>query len=254
MKRKNKKVPGFDEIIFENRNKEYGAYDLRKRYDSTTTVSILSGVGLYVLLTALFSFSSEKGEAFKGNEAFIIELTEPITPEPVQPVPQPPEALTKAIQNLAPVVSTDTADITNLPLTAEELVQTTKDGTVNDTSIYVEPTDPVTPVYNEPKIFVEEMPEYPGGIPELMKFISENISYPEDAITNNIQGRVILRFVVNTDGSVDRIQILRGIDTSLDNEAVRVVSTLPKFKPGKQQGVPVPVWFSLPVLFRLQNN
>ena len=70
MKRKNKKVPGFDEIIFENRNKEYGAYDLRKRYDSTTTVSILSGVGLSVPLTAAFSFSSEKGEAFKGNEAY----------------------------------------------------------------------------------------------------------------------------------------------------------------------------------------
>ena len=78
----------------------------------------------------------------------------------------------------------------------------------------------------EPFIVVEQMPEYPGGIPELMKYISENISYPQDAINNNIQGRVILKFVVNTDGSVDRIQVIRGIDASLDNEAIRVVKTL----------------------------
>ena len=254
MKRKNENVPGFDEIIFENRNKEYGAYDLRKRYGSTTSISILGGVGFCALLTALLSFSTETGKAFKGPEAYIVELTEPITPEPVQPVPEPPEALTKAMQNLAPVVTTDTSEITNLPLTAEELVQTTKNGEINDSSFYVEPADPVAPVFKEPQIIVEEMPEYPGGIPELMKFISDNVEYPRDAIMNNIQGRVILRFVVNTDGSVDRIQILRGIDSSLDNEAIRVVSTLPKFKPGRQQGVPVPVWFSLPVLFRLENN
>ncbi len=254
MKRKNENVPGFDEIIFENRNKEYGAYDLRKRYDSTTSLSILGGVGLSAILIALFSFSTETGKASKGPEEFIIELTEPILPDPVQKVTEPPAELVKAIQNLAPVVSTDTADITNIPLTTEELVQTTQNGEVPDSNVYVEPTDPVTPEMNVPRVFVEEMPEYPGGIPELMKYISENIAYPEDAIANNIQGRVILRFVVNTDGSVDRIQLLRGIDSSLDNEAIRVVSTLPKFKPGKQQGIPVPVWFSLPVLFRLQNN
>jgi protein TonB len=253
MKRKNEKVPGFDEIIFENRNKEYGAYDLRKRYDSATSISILGAVAFSVLLIALFTLSTEEGEAYKGQGPVIIELTDPIIPEPVAPAPAPPEALTKAMQNLAPVVSTDSSEITNLPLTAEELVQTIRNGDPKDSSFYVEPSDPVAPVYKEPQIIVEEMPEYPGGIPELMKYISENIVYPQDAIMNNIQGRVILRFVVNTDGSVDRIQILRGIDASLDNEAIRVVSSLPKFNPGKQQGVPVPVWFSLPVLFRLQN-
>ena len=109
-------------------------------------------------------------------------------------------------------------------------------------------------VYNEPKIFVEEMPEYPGGIPELMKFISENISYPEDAIKNNIQGRVILRFVVNTDGSVDRIQILRGIDTSLDNEAIRVVSTPSEIQTRETAGSSCSGLVFTSCLFRLQNN
>jgi protein TonB len=98
------------------------------------------------------------------------------------------------------------------------------------------------------------MPEYPGGIPALMKFVSENLQYPEEAIQSNIQGKVFLKFVVRPDGSTDRIEILRSIDPLLDNEAARVVKMLPKFKPGKQDGVAVPVWFLLPVNFKLENH
>ena len=254
MKRKNEKVPGFDEIIFENRNMEYGAYDLRKRYDSATSISILGGVAFCVLLIAAFSISTEKGKASDGETIVIIETFDPIIPDPVKPDIKPPVELTNAIKNLAPVVTTDTSANLILPDITDNLVETIQDGNINDTSGYVPENDLVAPEVKEPFIVVEQMPEYPGGIPELMKFISENISYPQDAINNNIQGRVILKFVVNTDGSIDRIQILRGIDTSLDNEAIRVVKTLPRFSPGKQSGVPVPVWFSLPVLFRLENN
>ena len=110
------------------------------------------------------------------------------------------------------------------------------------------------PVEPEPAIVVQEMPEFPGGEAALLKFVGDNVKYPSDAQNNNIQGKVILRFVVRSDGSVDRIEVLRGIDPSLDNEAVRVVKTLPRFKPGKQGGVAVPVWFLLPVTFRLENN
>lgn len=254
MKRKIEKVPGFDEIIFENRNMEYGAYDLRKRYDSATSISILGGVAFAVLLITAFSLSTEKGTAKGGETIVIIETFDPIIPDPVKPEIKAPPELTNAIKNLAPVVTTDTSANLTLPEITDNLVGTAQNGDVNDTTGYVPETDPVPAEVRDPYIFVEEMPEYPGGIPELMKFLSENIAYPADAIENNIQGRVILKFVVNADGSVDRIQVVRGVDTSLDNEAVRVVSTFPKFKPGKQQGVPVPVWFSLPVLFRLQNN
>lgn len=254
MRRKNEEVPGFDEIIFENRNMEYGAYDLRKRYDSTTTISILGGVAFCVLLITAFSMSTEKGKASDGGTIVIIETFDPIIPDPVKPDIKPPAELANAIKNLAPVVTTDTSANLTLPDITDNLVKTIQDRNINDTTGYVPENDPVAPEVKEPFIVVEEMPEYPGGIPEPMKFISENISYPEDAINNNIQGRVILKFVVNTDGSIDRIQILRGIDPSLDNEAVRVVKTLPRFSPGKQSGVPVPVWFSLPVLFRLENN
>jgi periplasmic protein TonB len=254
MKRKTDKVPGFDEIIFENRNKEYGAYDLRRRSNSTTTISILGGITLGALLILPFSFNTEPGTASSGPKIFVIETFDPIIPDVIPPEVKPPAELTNAIQNLAPVVSLDTGLINSLMPIAEDLISTTTNGNPNDTMIYIEPIDQVMPVEQPPAVVVQEMPEYPGGITALMEYINDNISYPDEAVRNNIQGRVILRFVVNTNGSVDRIEVLGSVDPSLDTEAVRVVKTLPRFKPGKDKGVPVPVWFSLPVLFRLQNN
>jgi len=160
----------------------------------------------------------------------------------------------RSINNLPPKVVTDSLEATPFIPITDVINATIKDGNVIDSVVY---TDPVTPeIPAEEKIFVavEEMPEYPGGNPALFKYISENLIYPPDAQINNIQGRVILKFVVNRNGSVDRIEIIRSIDSLLDNEAIRVVKTLPKFRPGKQGGVPVPVWFSLPVLFKIENN
>jgi len=254
MKRKNEKVPGFDEIIFENRNKEYGAYDLRKSYNSTASISIVGGIAFCVVLVVAFSISTEKGTATEPPVSVVITMIDPIIPDPVKPESKPPASFADEIKNLAPVVTSDTSEKATLILTNDELVSKTRNKDITDTTNYQTTDEPVVPAVKDPFIVVEEMPEFPGGDGELMKFISKNISYPEEAIRNNIQGRVVLRFAVNTDGSIDRIQILRGIDNSLDSEAVRVVTTLPKFKPGKQRGVPVPVWFSLPVLFRLENN
>ena len=106
---------------------------------------------------------------------------------------------------------------------AEEIINTVQNGNVSDTVTYTEPTDPVLPAEIKPFVFVEEMPEFPGGTDALLKFVGENLRYPEEAQNNNIQGRVILKFVVNPDGSVDRIEILKGVDQLLDDEAIRVV-------------------------------
>jgi periplasmic protein TonB len=254
MKRKNEKVPGFDEIIFENRNKEYGAYNLRKNADSATSVSILGVIVLSGLITAALSITPEKGKASDGPEFIPIVHMDPVFTDPVSTVAKPPAGFAGIMKNAAPVVTSDPyKDLNTIPPN-DDLLKSVKNGHPDDSTIYNPADDPVVPEVKEPFVRVEEMPEFPGGEAELLKFISNNILYPQDAISNNIQGRVILRFAVNTDGSIDRIQILRGIDNSLDSEAVRVVRTLPKFKPGKQRGVPVPVWFSLPVLFRLENN
>jgi TonB family protein len=103
-----------------------------------------------------------------------------------------------------------------------------------------------------PFVVVEEMPAFPGGDTELLKYIGQKTIYPEKAKVNNIQGRVIVRFCVNENGGVDRISILKGVDPELDAEAVRVVSSLPGFIPGKQGGKAVPVWYMVPITFTLR--
>jgi TonB family protein len=101
-------------------------------------------------------------------------------------------------------------------------------------------------------VVVEEMPIFPGGETELMKFIYTNIQYPDIAKENNIEGRVILRFCVTYKGGIDKVQVLKGVNPDLDQEAVRVIKMLPAWKPGKQGGKPVNVWYSVPVTFQLK--
>ena len=111
----------------------------------------------------------------------------------------------------------------------------------------------VEEVEEEIFVVVESMPEFPGGQQEMMKFIAENIKYPVIAQENGIQGRVICQFVIEKNGSVTDIQVVRSSgDASLDKEAERVIKTMPKWKPGKQRGKPVRVKYTIPVAFRLQ--
>jgi periplasmic protein TonB len=102
-----------------------------------------------------------------------------------------------------------------------------------------------------PYVVVEEMPMFPGGDSTLLAYISLNTKYPEAAKNKKIQGKVIVRFCVTAVGSIDRIIVLKGINPELDAEAARVVSSLPAFKPGKQGGKPVPVWYMVPINFSL---
>jgi periplasmic protein TonB len=255
MKRNKEKVPEFDEIIFENRNKTYGAYDLRKHYKSAASLSILGGIALSTILIAALAFNTEDGKATTGPPSVVIIMSTPVPADFTPPEdPKPPAAMTNVINNLKPVVSEDTAEISTYIPTNDERQNTVQNGNVNDTTSFVPITEQVIPPDPEPVVVVQEMPEFPGGPAALLKYVGENLNYPADAQNNNIQGKVILKFVVKSDGSVDRIEILRGIDPLLDNEAIRVVKTLPRFKPGRQGGVAVPVWFMLPVTFKIQNN
>jgi periplasmic protein TonB len=104
----------------------------------------------------------------------------------------------------------------------------------------------------EPYVVVEEMPLFPGGDSTLLAYISHNTKYPETAKINKIQGKVIVRFCVTSVGSVNRISILKSVNPELDAEAARVVGSLPAFKPGKQGGKPVPVWYMVPIEFSLK--
>jgi protein TonB len=99
---------------------------------------------------------------------------------------------------------------------------------------------------------VDVMPAYPGGDSTLLKYISNNTHYPNDAKVSAIQGKVIIRFMVKADGTVSDVSVLKGVSPSLDKEAVRVVGTLPKFSPGKLKGVNVPVWYMVPIQFSIK--
>ena len=101
---------------------------------------------------------------------------------------------------------------------------------------------------------VEGMPQYPGGIPQMMKFIISNIKYPKDAIKKGMQGAVVVQFVVEPDGSVSNVHVVRSVFPSLDTEAVRMVKAMPKWSPGMQNGKPVRVRFNVPIRFSLNGN
>ncbi len=116
------------------------------------------------------------------------------------------------------------------------------------------PLPPDSSLDEEPFVVVEEMPQYQGGEVALLQFVSENTRYPEAAKAQNIQGRVIVRFTVTREGNVANISVLKGVDPLLDAEAVRVVSLLKGFEPGKQGGKPVPVWYMVPITFTLKTN
>ncbi|MDR2148318.1 MAG: energy transducer TonB [Tannerella sp.] len=106
------------------------------------------------------------------------------------------------------------------------------------------------------KVFevVDVLPEFPGGIDSLMKFIGENLNYPIESAQKGIQGRVLVKFVVKDDGTVTNAQIAEGVDPALDKEAIRVIEAMPKWKPGTKDGKPVDVWFSIPINFALKKN
>lgn len=113
---------------------------------------------------------------------------------------------------------------------------------------------PATEAQKEEEVFraVEQMPVYPGGDAALYKAINDNLRYPPVAAENNIQGRVVVQFVVQKDGTIGKVEVARGVDPDLDKEAVRVVKKLGKFNPGRNNGVPVAVWYTLPIIFKLQ--
>jgi len=173
-----------------------------------------------------------------------IEITTQNEPPPPPPPPPPaPEAV--EVLNIVE----DNANIQQVDIISSEDNQQAA-----QTQTYVPPAPVEEEEEDAQQIFqvVEKMPEFPGGTTAMMSFISKAIKYPVVAQENGIQGRVVCSFVVNRDGSIVDAEVVRGIDASLDKEALRVISTMPKWKPGEQRGKPVRVKFTLPVQFRLQ--
>ena len=185
--------------------------------------------------------TTETGLAEVLFEEEIIPITEQEQPKQAPPPPEAPK-----MEEVLEITEND-ADVEESTIQASDDIQQAVE--VKYTPVEVEEED-----VEEQQIFqvVEEMPEFPGGMAECMKWLGKNIKYPTISQENGVQGRVIIQFVVNKDGSIVDAQVARGVDPYLDKEALRVVGQMPKWKPGKQRGKEVRVKYTLPVMFRLQ--
>ena len=262
---KNKfEAPSFIEIVFEFRNKEYGAYSLRKKHDRNLIIGMF--VGALIICTAtIVPYLNAKATAHERveREEIAVEITmddlqqpdEDFAPPPPPPPPPPADAVQQARYVPPVVVDSVKPEDEIVFMTADEIREEVVDREVTE-EITVSVTQAVEVVDDRDEvpefIVVEEPPMYPGGDAAILAYIGQNVVYPERAKENNVQGRVLLRFVVTSRGNIGEVQVLRGVDPLLDAEAMRVVRTIEGFRPGRQGGVAVPVWYQVPITFQLR--
>jgi protein TonB len=252
-----------DEIVFEHRNKNYGAYILRKLYKKHVTRALLLAVAILLAGLAyplISSYYAQKRAKYIEKEASaeFIDMDKPKeeAPPPPPPPPPPPAELQQKVKFVAPVVTTEEvvedADIFNQDElsknTVNEPVATTEEvvNTAVQEVIEVEESKPVFTI-------VEEQPTFPGGDEARNKFLVDNIKYPQQALENNISGTVYVSFVVDSKGNITDVKVMRGIGGGCDEEAVRVIKAMPAWRPGKQNGKQVRVLFNMPVYFKIQG-
>ena len=278
------------DLIFQGKNKEFGAYDLRKNSEKRHTLAVIfTLIGLVIVILAVIGYS--KYSAYRAEkeaqeralllerEAMMqseIEAQEEETPEEEpeetkfeqEQLPQVTEEVLATVQQTQ-IAIVDKEDVKNEVRDVDEsLADNTARGVVtqegaDDADKFQAVKEQVVVVEEKPKeepkpdqIFqaVEQPAEFPGGQAALMKWLSNNIRYPENAQQNGVQGRVIVKFVVEKDGSISGAQIVKGVDKDLDAEALRVVKRMPKWQAGKNNGQSVRSYFTLPVQFKLQNQ
>jgi protein TonB len=261
MAKEKNRIPDFDDIVFENRNKEYGAYRLRKKYHRTLLMALLVGIIVLcaVVITPYFRATTIQAKERKKEREVIAVMENLDQPEDIAvapPPPPPPAETQQQIKYVAPeVVDTINPEEEVQLLTVDEQAEIIQDEEVVE--IVEDLEEEEVEEYKPPDevfIIVEEMPQFPGGAEALFEYIYDHIQYPQVALDNAIEGNVIVRFCVTYQGHIDQISVIRGIHPSLDAEAVRLIGSLPKWTPGKQSGNPVNVWYTLRIQFQLIKN
>ncbi|MGE5424519.1 MAG: energy transducer TonB [Syntrophothermus sp.] len=253
------RLESLEEMVFKTRNKEYGAYILRKKYQKYVTISLIIAlitIGAAVAYPVIAAYINKNNRIVENKdvETQLLDIPKEDLPPPPPP-PPPPEAIVEKVKFTAPVVTSDSVE-TNLVSQDDLNAKPNVEAPTEETTF--EPVEEKTQVIEQaaPKeIFtvVEEQPGYPGGDEARMKYLQENTKYPEEAKELGVQGKVFVTFVVEVDGSITDVRVLRGIGAGCDEEAVRVVKSMPRWIPGKQRGVPVRVQFNLPIKFTLQG-
>lgn len=254
------------DIIFEGRNKSYGGYELRKNYPKRVARSlmVLAGIGVATAAYAVISNLKPKDDNKKVAMMKEVTLAEPppIDPKkpPPPPPPEPPPPVKPTVKFTPPVIKKDEeVKEEEKPPEIKELEDKsaglkTQEGDPNGIDPGIVDPGPGTGAVEAPPppqifTYVEQMPEPSVNVNE---FLQKNLRYPELAKENNIQGRVTVRFVVDENGAVSDVNVVKGIGGGCDEEAKRVVMKMPKWKPGKQNGKAVKVYYTLPISFRLE--
>ncbi len=251
-----RKVFDIDELIFENRNREYGAYQLRKKYNNVVIGGIIFAASLAFLVIVIpFMFGRKPDHVLSGDIRYysvqIESLEPPIDRLIVPPAPPPPgsEHVQEIVKYVPPeVVDTVMPDALKPITTDAALTQTTVDessiegfGAGDDLS---GGQDGVAT--DDPFFLVEVMPTFRGGdINKFREWVQRRTNYPQEAIDQKIQGKVFLTFIVEPDGSVTNVTVVKGVASIIDDEAVKAIQSSPKWSPGLQRGQAVRVRFSM---------
>ena len=274
--------PKWVDMVFAGKNKEYGAYQLRKGTSGRNIKSLLILVIAAALVGGFLAWKVIEQKQAEEQQAYMeaMELAklqqqakkEEKKKEPVKPKIEPKKEIPVARETqkfTAPVIKKDELvkeenQVKQMDKLDEKVAVGTenkegvKDRTVEAVRSEIAVAAPPPPPAPKPevatKVFdvVEEMPSFPGGNGALMSYLSSNVKYPVVAQENGVQGRVIVSFVVERDGSISDVKVARSVDPSLDREAQRVVKSMPRWTPGKQNGQTVRVKYTVPVVFRLQ--
>lgn len=259
-----------DEMIFEHRNKEYGAYELRKTYTSTVNRAMWIGITLFsALFITSYIFAHQKDDTEKITDVILNpenyrQLDEP----PIEPLPEPeppkPIEQKQTIKYVVPEV-VEKPQVEEAPPTPEEMEKaiiadvTTPGKEVE--GIGEAPPEVAPPAEtkiaevvedNTPFLHVEIQPTFAGGTSEMYKFLNKTLKYPSAAQRANVDGKVFVSFIVEKDGSITDLQVLKSVGFGLDEEATRAIKLMPKWIPGKQNGRNVRVKFTMPVIFKLE--
>lgn len=259
------------QLIFEGKNQAYGAYRMRANSPRRHTIAMLIVVAIAIVgftIPTLLKLATPEQKEVMTEVTTLSKLAEPEIKQEemkrVEPVAPPPPALKSSIKFTAPVIKKDEEVHEDNEIKSQEELTSTKvaisiaDVKGNDEANGKDIADLKQVVTQAPveeeKVFdmVEQMPTFPGGAGELMKYIADHLKYPTIAQENGVQGRVICQFVVGSDGSVRDAKVVKTLDPYCDKEALRVIMSMPKWIPGKQNGKAVSVKYTVPIVFRLQ--
>lgn len=262
-------TPDWIDMVFVGKNHEYGAYQLRKDSSKRHMLALLFASVLFVAAIAgpgfIKSILPERAvkEESRVTVLSTIDLKEMNkADEIVREMAPPPPPVRNTVKFTPPVIKPDE----EVPEEQEDL-KSQKDlaqsnavvggvdfdkGTDDQDAEVATTSNIVDDAPEGGFLIVEQMPEFPGGTNELLKYLSKNLVYPVSAQENGIQGTVYLRFVIGRDGKVSKIVVVRSLNKACDAEAIRVVESMPSWKPGKQGGREVPVAYTLPIRFTLQ--